>query len=636
MSEATKTNLEVNQQAVLETKPVTPRMSPAERARAETAGKVRHEVDEGNMRNAFDIMVDAEDDSKYVAEAKRVTTIKRDAATGKEVDRRSDLPGHIRRNNAEGAIKLVNRTIREGWPTTKDEQDALIGAIEPAFSKLWPDARAFLSDARRGDARTRAFVEEKLQDPRVREILQDMLEKRVAVKPPEDLEVPAELARKQKEAQILVDQNTKAEARVDTDLARVQKDLKDAYGDPTATPPRPGSRDVELTRLRANKGTIQSNVTSLTRDIQTKEARLNQLINARASAGTTTHETFDAHGVKTGSRTDARGGDPAAIQAEITTLQNDLDNPTTGLKKQLRDNEAELTKLKEYEDDQKNWTAEVQRLKQEKQVLADKGELLKADLEGLTEQTQKVIEARTEWEKQYVGKLESIMADGMGQYIQEQLQAADQAQQKLLEEEEAKAEDPAEKEVIKQMRERWNKRKQSGFIRTKEVTVPDKEKIDADYDLLMDPTQGPREVMRRLMRNTMISDPSTGMSRLMTTDEVNAKLDDKDFVDKMQGEVLATLLQKKMRVSKIADSDFEYMADSPWGDKLEAALTKRGAADRLKAQAHDLGIDAGKMHEFFSTKGKKKGLLLAILLGIVTVGVVPGMMVKEIITGQGT
>jgi len=623
MTTEVKPNAEVTQRAILETKtPVTP----AELLRKNLVIETRKKLDEGDVQGALVNMgLRHEADDKYTGNADTVISAQK---TDKEGNREWTGDEKVRRDESINAIKLANGFVEKGWPVDAIEQNALIDAVKPALATLWPDAKAFFEDTAISpavrEARVKDFIEEQLKNPKVRELVQQLLEQRSGKKPPPGLEVPMELKAKAKEVEILSDQNSKAKTRVNSELTAVNGDLSREYGDPTAKPPVGGARWADLQALRANRGKNVGDKAAFTRDIASKDARLAQLLRSRDSSGSIVSKGSDGW-----SKTDTRGASFKVIQGEIDALTKDLDDPTDGLRAKLRGADSELAKLADYERDLAEWNAEKKRLEGERQTLIDQGNLLGANNTLLKGEIRDIVNARINWEKQYVADLQSTMTDGFRDHLTDQLRQAEVAQKKVLEEQIASTIDPAEKKLLEGMAGRWDQRKESGVFRKREVTVANKAQVDIDYALLMTPPPkgGPEIILRKMLE-------ATG-APAMTTAEIDAKLADKAFVDKMQGDVITKLLERRLDTAKMPEADLKYIAESSWGEAtIQAALQNKDALKKLEAQMRELGLSAGTMHEMFSKKGVKKGLLLGILLGIITFGVVPGIMVKEFIKGE--
>lgn len=637
MSEA-KPNPEITQRAVLETKTVTHASPHIEQHKKEIVKKVTEKLKEDNTQGALEVVVKQEEDAAYTTNAESRIHITRDK-DGKEAPEKDQTK---RLKDATAAIKLANAVVKEGWPSTPAEQKALVKAMRPALMRMNPDAKAWFSDATHGEARMQAFIQEQLQNPRSRESIQKLLEERSQVELPDELDVPRELEFKKIEAARKVQANTDQQTEVTRLVAESKKAQARDFGsgDPKETDPnkRDGKYGARLAVLLPDKGRLEATRGVIAEEIRAKEARLSSLLNA--TTGTDTTETPDGKGGVI-TKTSTRGRSEADITAEITALKTELGNAAdgTGLRGKLITAEADLSELNDllakkgaHEAQQRELSDQLKQLKTEHaDLLAQQGEI--------TAQFADAVKARVAWEKKYVGDLQKVLSDGMDAHYREQVEKAGEIQQQLLEEEMAKTKDPAEKKILEEISKRWYKRKQSGFIRTKEVTVPNKERIDQDYALLMTPPPagGPEAIMRGMLQGTLIEDHTAGITRPMTQAEIDEKLADKEFVDKMQGQVINTLMTRRMKTARIAGGDLDYIAESPWGQSaINAALQNKEAVATLQRQMEEQGVANGKIHEFFSTKGKKKGALLGLLLAVITAGVVPGMMIKEIIKGEGT
>ena len=132
---------------------------------------------------------------------------------------------------------------------------------------------------------------------------------------------------------------------------------------------------------------------------------------------------------------------------------------------------------------------------------------------------------------------------------------------------------------------------------------------------------GPRAIMFDLL-----TDPA--MPGSMSGVDANAKLNDPEFVKRMQVKVVESLVTRKLQSGKMNEQQARRVIESDWGkDMINKAIVNKknikGQMDALK--------QSGALGGFGEWMKKKSGgnalMFLALILGTVaTVGILPGMI----------
>lgn len=160
--------------------------------------------------------------------------------------------------------------------------------------------------------------------------------------------------------------------------------------------------------------------------------------------------------------------------------------------------------------------------------------------------------------------------------------------------------------------ERTRKKGVIGF-RTEEKYRPiSKAKVNAYHATLM--TNGPEETMKSLLLSRI--NPATGVN--YTDPEVASILTNKEYVMKMQPEVVKQILARKMLTGGISTEDIHVIVNSQWGKDMLGKAKETNDAFRTAIET-DMGKGALSSPNFGEKLGeqiKKHPWWLALILGI--------------------
>lgn len=211
---------------------------------------------------------------------------------------------------------------------------------------------------------------------------------------------------------------------------------------------------------------------------------------------------------------------------------------------------------------------------------------------------------RTGGEEGFVDEIKGMVSETTMRAMEEKVSEAETAERELIENEIKASGDPAEKAILQALLERWEKDKTVGVWSKSQIKVYNKEQINEDFSKLM--TSGdPKEIMRNMMS-------SSGLSAA----EIDAKLSDPAFIDKLQPKVVERLLTYKMQTGKLNEDEVRRVFNSEWGvGMIQKAIARKG---ELQSALNDLeakGILQGGMKEWLrKASGGSRATFLLLLL----------------------
>lgn len=160
--------------------------------------------------------------------------------------------------------------------------------------------------------------------------------------------------------------------------------------------------------------------------------------------------------------------------------------------------------------------------------------------------------------------------------------------------------------------ERTRRKGMLGFRKEEKYRPISKDKVNAYHAALM--TNGPEDVMKRLLLSRI--NPATGVN--YTDPEVASILANKEYVTKMQPEVVKQILARKMLTGGISTEDIHVIVNSQWGKDMIGKAKETNDAFRT-AITIDMGpgaLSSPGFGEKLGEKIKKHPWWLALILGI--------------------
>ena len=273
------------------------------------------------------------------------------------------------------------------------------------------------------------------------------------------------------------------------------------------------------------------------------------------------------------------------IGEEKTKLRNAEEDILT-IDKKLADLDRELKELKAEQDQAKKDLVELQaELDENNTKLHDlNNEELKANAQLEYAQRSKLTQEH-ELSVQY----RDILKHATDAFIEKRSAEVEAAHTKNLEERKEKATSEEEKKLIEQLKKRY----MSPNPDKKWKPEYKKDTIDLDW------------------RNLMNGNPNDILDDLLTKagyDDVTREklLDNKEFVDKVKGDIASELIAARLKTKGISASEAEAIANTEWGEKAvnEALAKNKKAQDVLDNLLKQNGIDKGIMDYLKENKGK--------------------------------
>jgi hypothetical protein len=241
---------------------------------------------------------------------------------------------------------------------------------------------------------------------------------------------------------------------------------------------------------------------------------------------------------------------------------------------------------------------------------------------------------RESQEQDLVTGFSTIIETATREQMVNEIDKAQSALTKALEEQKAKAASDDEKEMYDALREEWlgpektRKRGIPGFRAETRYRPINKAQVNADFSYLMN--NGPDDLMRRiLLGNTAVDgldnrtagkgriNPATGA--IYTPEEVDDLMKNESFVKKMQPEMVKHLIGRKALTGGLTSEDVDIILQAPWGGN---AIIDRGLAEKsdLRAAVEKvMGQGALERHDFkekFGQLARKHPSWILLLFGI--------------------
>lgn len=371
---------------------------------------------------------------------------------------------------------------------------------------------------------------------------------------------------------------------VEQQMRRFERDLS---GAPT------GGDAVELDRLRALRPHHQAGLATDKRTLQVKQTELvnvTEEYNSSKSQGWTGRKT-------------------AEILKEKNSLRSDIEN----LQDEIHTKEADLQKLQALEQDE-------QRLEQRKADLAkeQRDRELERDTSALeVRKKQRELDdmkrVRVSQETDLVSGYKNLIREAAAKTFQFQLQAEAESANTELDELKQKTADQNEKAMYDALRERWlGPVRERGWIRIHKYRPIDSDKVDKDFRLLMG--NGPEALMREILKNRI--NPET--HAVYTQSQVDALINKKDYVEKLQSEVVKHLLSRRILTGGMTQEDIYQISTAQWGEGMVTEALSKNEKFRKEVEGV-MGADALSRHGFHSRfwqeMKRRPGWLLLLLIG---------------------
>ncbi|MDO8461160.1 MAG: hypothetical protein Q7S38_01815 [bacterium] len=558
--------------AVIEKAPAAP---PPPGSSQEAAGILRKKMAEQGPKSALEAMRARSkppgETARKVSEINEKNIGFEKDATGRTI-RGTGTEEARRLDTAKNYTGLTKDFLEKGFDGLSSSQKIAARSMVDNALNAFPEMEAFLSTMSPGEVN--AVLDTLLKNPEYAASLSRVFEK--AAEPSKALASEAVSDLKTK----FDEESQKEKAKTD----EISKNSREA-----------SKINTELDQF-AKKGGISSTklkeLEDLTRDMPDIQRNLADAQERFDEAKETIRDVDQRRRVQLG-----RGVDDTTVQdAEITARR-----------KEARIFQREIIGYQDKIQRKASLEQEKASLEQEKQKLEENRVKLEDELKI---QTKARIAAQADYatakmdrasqEDDYVDGLRGMFGEATFQYLEDKIEKAETAQKELLQQEEANAEDPAEKAILSKIQTRWEK-VEGGY---------NKEKIDSDYKSVLS-SNGAIEVLREMLITSGFS-----------LDEANVKLADKAFVEKMQPKVVEKLLTRKLQTGKPTEQEARLIIESEWG---------KGMIDKAIANKKELKDAVNTLMAEGVVKDNKGLLKLLLLLfgGLITLGILPTTMLLK-------
>lgn len=456
--------------------------------------------------------------------------------------------------------------------------------------RAWPEADALLSS--KTPAEQQALIEELMKDPKYSEKVRGVFDASLGTTVPE---LPPELKTRLDEIQRQEASKNAENTRNASEKTNVDTGLEQ-FTDRSATGGIKGAKLTELER-------ITRDLPTLTADLDTKQEQL-------AGVGDQIKDLELSRRVAL-----QRGNDTTSIDAELTTKRSGART----LEREVRNTNNTIDRKAALEQERDG----LQRRRQELEAERVK---LQAELDGIVRQR---IGAQADFasarmtregqEQGFVDGLRNVFSESAYNYLEEKITASEEVQRQLIEEEKARTVDPAEKAILDGRLNRWEEKKTVGVFGKREVSKLNGKKIREDFSNVMaDMDNGPKVIMKEML-----------IKGGMSAADADKKLADPAFVEKMQPQVMETLVTRRIQTGKLTEDDARRIIENPnWGKAvIDTAIQKRKDIRDALTELEGKGILRGGFAEWLRNKsGGSKLKFLLILLGIAALGAGPAAM----------
>lgn len=517
--------------------------------------------------------------------------------------RAAGLPEEARFNDAIAASSLAEKAYAEMTPT--EQADAQTMIVEMFMT---PDVQRIFDIYPAGhvrDAAMAAAAKKFLEDPKFASFIQRALQEATSKMP---AEFNQELLQRAIQTKELFDKK-------DAELVQVNIAVGLADNELDKFKVTPGSDGEKLENLSRDKDILERKDGNYRRELDRLEVQKMGADRALLAA-----QNASPH-------------DPAAeAAAEAEVKQVDGDISAT---KKLRDtNNAQLTELKDLQ------TRKAQAEKALKDLLDKHEKLEKERDEANYNQSRARIEYESALNKRavqeisFVNGVQGVFGEAALDYMIDEMTNADEAQKKILEEQKTRADSDFEKRALSALETRWDQTTKRNW-RGRMVPEVNRDAVSRDFEVLMQ--GGPDQLMRNYfigIEPRLASNPS----------RLSALISNKELMDKLQPQVLQTMLARRFTTGRITEAEARKIASTPWGEQLITQAVEKNENIRKQIEAaRQQGVVSGDFGSWLRNRsgGEIAGLvvlLIAILGGaaatVLTAGI-PGAITAAAGSGLG-
>lgn len=386
-------------------------------------------------------------------------------------------------------------------------------------------------------------------------------------------------------------------------VTAVEQQLRRFERDDTGIPT--GTDAIELDRLRGLRATHQAELTTLKRDLGTKQTNFDNLTdeyNGARSAGWT-------------------GRAAADVLAERNTARTELDT----LKTNISNREADLEKLRILEQDE-------QKLREQKTTLGKEQidrELEAGQLDIELKQKQRELDdkrrVRETEEKDLVNGYKNLIREAAGEALQGELTKLSEAANEELEKRKQGTTDANERALLDAAGEyyldepRWR-----GVFRRTQYRPINEQRVRDNWDTVISQGEpGVEEVMVTLFQSQI--DPETGHS--YTAAKARDLLRDKgeeSLYQKIKPDVLKKLIANRANTRGLSQEDVWAVTTSAWGQGMitEGLNLRKEARAEIARVMGEGALSGPGFFERFRNEVRRNPWLLLLALGVIPVALV--------------
>jgi len=519
---------------------------------------------------------EAPDGWRKALEASRQTPITEIDKTIKQIGlERNPTTGQKRRNQeeqkrynrAEKATGLGKKFLEQGYDVMSSTEQKKLRDMVLARARLTPALAAEIDAmVALGQSQEVKFAERILKDPRYAGFAREIFQKNLNAEPLADAVTSA--SEKYKEADIRKKEKEDESKDLSLEIAVVETQLVDFNRTVNL-----GPKAIEIDNLRKEVSQLQSEVTRYEGDLKLAEETLTRRKDDRE---------YDAR---------RQVGDLTSHNLAIDAAQKEVNK----CQKELAERRSKIKRLEQLEKDE-------ERLRNSKKELAEKRRKLdvergQIDLEWQRRrmELEDAGTLRASQEEDLVRGFEDVFNNAVDGWVNTEVERLSTTFEQEITEKKEKAKDQREKPLYDALQKRWVKEKKIGKETRRGI---DKRQVDEDYNTLMD--RGPYSIMYDMLNGSI--NPET--NNLYVPAEINALLADKEYVAKMQPEVVKQLLSRQIITEGIRQEDIFIIVNSHWGQGMieQALASNKEFRDAVEGV---FGAGAVKKRGFFEKFGQQ-------------------------------
>ena len=580
---------------------------PSAGSSAEMAKKIREDLEQGNWRQAMEFIRRPAVKEGEMKEKIEQIGVERDAATGKKARGPEE---EARYNRAKKGEEQAKKLLEVGY-------DKLTSTEKKAFrDKILAQAmrdtglKAQL-DTLTTDADKNAFAERYLRDPKYLGEVQRLLGEAAEVEIGISSESIEEAKQKAEEKQL---EKTDKQADIDDvnrRLTQVDAQLNDFERPAPGAAGTLGAKAAEIDRIKNNLTTIQTELATYKKQAESAQLKINLLMQERQAS----------------LRPGWAGRPMGDIDIELVAETGNRDTAQTEANKR----EGDLQDLPRLELEQQQLETRRQDLVKEQREKALGMGKIDLDLNRRKAELEDLKTLRASQEEDLASSFENVTKNSIANMLEQQYKDITYEFGKEIEKRKTEATSSDEKAMWGALKDRWlgaeRRRRFLGLGEGTPYRPIDKQKVNGDFSTLLD--KGPEEIFKKMLDGR--TNPTT--SALYTLAEIDTLIQNRDFVDKMQPEMIKQLIGRKILTGGISREDIHIITNVQWGKDMIAGAMERNEEFKKNVEAV-IGAGAisraGFFERFAQEARKNPWWLLLLIFGVGALG----LKAAQMTTGQ--